>query len=75
MRVRKTQNPSFRQIENMVSNLQAKFDKHANIQVVVGAGTRFWISNGDKFYGWIDKWSDLQVVYLEVMKRKSYKEV
>ncbi len=73
MRVRKTQNISHRQIENMVTNLQTKFGAGANIQTISRNGTRFWISNGDGFSGWLDKWSDLQVVYLEVMRRKSYK--
>jgi len=70
-RVRVTKYPSFRQIDRMVSNLKAKFGPNANIQTITGAETKFWINNDSGFAGWLDKWSDLQVVYFEVMKRKN----
>ena len=70
LRIRRTQHPSFRQIENMAANLRAKFGSNANIQTITGADINFWISNDAGFSGWLDKWSDLQVVYFEVMRRK-----
>ena len=78
MRIRRTQNPSFRQIQNMTKNLKAKFSNNANIQTITQAGnTRFWINNDAGFSGWLDEWSDLQVIYFEIMRRstcKNYKE-
>ncbi len=74
-RVRKTQNISHNQIQNMAKNLISKFGKGANIQTVTGSGTRFWISTGGKFSGWLDSWKDLQVKYSEVMHRKVYHNV
>lgn len=71
MRVRRTRNPSFKQIQNMTANLKTKFSNNANIQTITQSGeTKFWISNGEDFFGWLDKWSDLQVIYFELMRRK-----
>ena len=67
MRVRKTQNPSYKQIKNMVANLR-EFRANANIQTFTNKDTSFWISNGHNSYGWFDTWQDLQQEYRKIMK-------
>ena len=70
-RVRNTQNPSLRQIQNMTRNLKDRFGNNANIQTITqGGNTKFWISNGKDFFGWATAWKDLQVIYSEIMRRK-----
>lgn len=74
-RIHKTKRPSLRQIENMAANLRAKFGPYANIQTVTRSGdTKFWISNGEDFFGWLDSWKDLQIIYFELAKRRSYEK-
>ena len=74
-RIHRTKHPSLRQIQNMAANLKAKLGKNANIQTISSSDTKFWISNGDDFFGWLDEWSDLQAVYSELIKRRSYENL
>ena len=74
LRIRRTETVSHKQIQNMAANLRAKFSRNANIQTITSAGTDFWINNDAGFSGWLDSWKDLQVVYSELIKRRSYEK-
>jgi len=70
LRVRKTQRPSFKQIENMVLNLKDLYGRRANIQTVAFGNkpVKYWISDGFSCYGWFDTWQELQQEYHKIIK-------